>query len=87
MTERTRDRLARELRAVAAKASPENAARYEAFASRAMTGEFDDYADTYICPIHQRRFAFIWSPPAPSVGLVGISFGRRMLGLQWLPFA
>jgi len=53
MTERTRDRLARELRAVAAKASPENAAQYEAFASRAMTGEFDDYADTYVCPITQ----------------------------------
>lgn len=53
MTERTRDRLARELRAVAARAGPANAARYEAFAVRAETGEFDDYADTYVCPITQ----------------------------------
>ena len=52
-SERTRDRLARELRAIAAKASPENAAKYEAFAKRAETGEFDDYADTYVCPITQ----------------------------------
>lgn len=51
--ERTRDRLARELRAVAAQASPVNAAKYEAFAARAETGEFDDYADTYVCPVTQ----------------------------------
>ena len=50
---KTRDRLAAELRAVAAKASPDNAAKYEAFAKRAETGEFDDYADTYVCPITQ----------------------------------
>ena len=50
---RTRDKLAAELRAVAAMASPENAAKYEAFAKRAETGEFDDYADTYVCPITQ----------------------------------
>lgn len=50
---RTRDKLAAELRKVAAKASPENAAKYEAFAKRAETGEFDDYADTYVCPITQ----------------------------------
>jgi hypothetical protein len=50
---RTRDKLAAELRKVAAKASPENAAKYEAFARRAATGEFDDYADTYACPITQ----------------------------------
>lgn len=50
---RTRDYLASELRAVAAKASPENAAKYEAFAKRAETGEFDDFADTYACPITQ----------------------------------
>lgn len=50
---RTRDKLAAELRKVAAKASPGNAAKYEAFAKRAETGEFDDYADTYICPITQ----------------------------------
>ena len=50
---RTRDRLASELRAVSAKASAENAAKYEAFAKRAETGEFDDYADTYVCPITQ----------------------------------
>lgn len=50
---RTRDKLAVELRKVAAIASPENAAKYEAFAVRAATGEFDDYADTYVCPITQ----------------------------------
>lgn len=50
---RTRDKLAAELRKVAAMASPENAARYEAFAKRAETGEFDDFASTYDCPITQ----------------------------------
>ena len=50
---RTRDKLAAELRKVAEIASPENAAKYEAFAVRALTGEFDDYADTYTCPITQ----------------------------------
>ena len=50
---RTRDKLAAELRKVAAIASPENAAKYEAFAIRAATGEFDDYSDTYDCPITQ----------------------------------
>ncbi|MDB5606701.1 MAG: hypothetical protein JWP25_3601 [Bradyrhizobium sp.] len=49
----TRDRLAAELRKVAAIAGIHNAAKYEAFAARAATGEFDDYADTYICPITQ----------------------------------
>lgn len=50
---RTRDKLAAELRKVAAKASEPNAAKYEAFAKRAETGEFDDYADTHVCPITQ----------------------------------
>ena len=50
---RTRDKLATELRKVAEQAGPENAAKYEAFAVRAATGEFDDYADTYACPITQ----------------------------------
>ena len=50
---RTRDKLAAELRKVAGIASPTNAAKYEAFAARAETGEFDDYADTYVCPITQ----------------------------------
>jgi hypothetical protein len=45
---RTRDKLAAELRKVAEIASPENAAKYEAFAKRAETGEFDDYASTYV---------------------------------------
>ncbi len=53
----TKDYLAQELRAVAAKASPSNAAKYEAFAKRAETGEFDDYATpsdpAHICPITQ----------------------------------
>lgn len=53
MTTRTRDKLAAELRKVAAIARPANAAKYEAFARRAETGEFDDYADTYACPITQ----------------------------------
>jgi len=48
---RTRDKLAAELRKVVA--SPENAAKYEAFAKRAEAGEFDDYADTYDCPVTQ----------------------------------
>jgi hypothetical protein len=50
---RTRDKLASELRKIAAKASSTNAEQYEAFAKRAETGEFDDYADTYTCPITQ----------------------------------
>lgn len=50
---RTRERLASELRKVASQATPANAAKYEAFAKRADTGEFDDYADTHVCPITQ----------------------------------
>ena len=50
---KTRAKLAAELRKVAAEAGTENAAKYEAFATRAETGEFDDYADTYVCPITQ----------------------------------
>lgn len=50
---RTRDKLAAELRKVAEMATPDNAAKYEEFAKRAETGEFDDYADTYVCPITQ----------------------------------
>ena len=50
---RTRDKLAAELRKVAATAGPANASKYEVFAKRAETGEFDDYADTYDCPITQ----------------------------------
>jgi hypothetical protein len=48
---RTRDKLAAALREVAAKSR--HAEKYEWFARRAETGEFDDYADTYICPITQ----------------------------------
>lgn len=54
---RTRDKLAAELRKIAERASPTNAERYEAFAKRAETGEFDDYATptdaAHICPITQ----------------------------------
>lgn len=54
---RTREKLAAELRLVSAKASPQNAAKYEAFAIRAATGEFDDYSEpsdaSHICPITQ----------------------------------
>jgi len=49
---KTRERLASELRKIAAQASPANAAKYEAFAVRAATGEFDDYADTYCLSDH-----------------------------------
>lgn len=45
----TKDRLAAELRAVAAKAQPANAKIYSALADRAETGEFDDYADVHVC--------------------------------------
>ena len=45
----TKTRLAAELRAIAAKASPDNAAKYEALARRAETGEFDDYAGVHVC--------------------------------------
>lgn len=50
---RTRDKLAAELRKCAEQANPNNAAKYEAFAKRAETGEFDDYGNTYACPITQ----------------------------------
>lgn len=49
---RTRDKLAAELRKVGAM-STQHQAQYEAFAKRAETGEFDDYADTHVCPITQ----------------------------------
>lgn len=49
MTTPTKTRLAAALREVAAKASPGNAATYEALATRAETGEFDDYADVHVC--------------------------------------
>ncbi|MGL5008605.1 MAG: hypothetical protein ACRC6I_01880 [Paracoccaceae bacterium] len=45
----TKDRLAAELRKVAAQCNPERAALYEALAARAETGEFDDYADVHLC--------------------------------------
>lgn len=50
---RTRDKLAAELRKVAEIASPQNGEKYEAFARRAETGEFDDYGEMYICPVTQ----------------------------------
>lgn len=53
---RTRDKLAAELRKMAA-ISGNNATKYEAFAKRAATGEFDDYAipsdSAHACPITQ----------------------------------
>lgn len=45
----TKTYLAAELRAVAQRASPENAAKYESLARRAETGEFDDYGDVHVC--------------------------------------
>lgn len=50
---KTREKLATELRKIAAIASPSNAEKYEAFAKRAETGEFDDYSDAHDCPITQ----------------------------------
>lgn len=46
---KTREKLAAELRKVAAIASQENAEKYEALAKRAETGEFDDYGAVHIC--------------------------------------
>lgn len=45
----TKTRLAAELRKVAVKSQPINAAKYEALAARAETGEFDDYGDAHVC--------------------------------------
>lgn len=45
----TRLRLAAELRAVADKAGPSNAAAYRALADRAETGEFDDFGTVHVC--------------------------------------
>ena len=50
---RTRERLAAALREVAKIASPANASKYEVFAKRAETGEFDDYGEMHVCPITQ----------------------------------
>lgn len=60
---KTKEYLAAELRAVAAKASPDNAAKYEHLAKRAETGEFDDFADIHVCgptALHQEllRYGF-----------------------------
>lgn len=51
----TRLRLAAALREAAAQAQPHNAAKYEAFAKRAETGEFDDFADVHVCGVPVRR--------------------------------
>jgi hypothetical protein len=53
MTEPTKLRLAAALREAASQAQPHNAAKYEAFAKRAETGEFDDYGEMHACPITQ----------------------------------
>lgn len=50
---KTKERLAAELRKVASKSQSYNASKYEAFAKRAETGEFDDYGDAHVCPITQ----------------------------------
>ncbi len=49
----TKLRLAAALREAAAQAQSQNAAKYEAFAKRAETGEFDDFGDAHACPITQ----------------------------------
>jgi len=48
---RTKDRLAAELRKVAASASPANAAKYETIATLAEAGDFDDFTSPYDFPI------------------------------------
>ncbi len=45
----TKLRLAAELRAVADKANPDNAAVYRDLANRAETGEFDDFGTIHVC--------------------------------------
>jgi DNA-binding SARP family transcriptional activator len=49
----TKIRLAAELRKAASMSNAHHASKYEAFATRAETGEFDDYGDMYVCPITQ----------------------------------
>ena len=44
----TKDRLAAELRKVAA-CKTDRSPAYEALAARAATGEFDDYSDVHVC--------------------------------------
>ena len=50
---KTRDRLAAELRMAASEANQEDAIKYEEFAKRAETGEFDDYSGSHACPVTQ----------------------------------
>lgn len=51
---RTRDKLAAELRKQGELCSDQSKqAKYESFATRAATGEFDDFTDTYAYPITQ----------------------------------
>lgn len=49
----TKFKLAAALRDVAKISTPHNAAKYEEFAARAETGEFDDYGEMHVCPITQ----------------------------------
>ena len=56
----TKDRLAAELRLVASQCKPDRAALYEALATRAETGEFDDFSDVHVCgptALHQECLA------------------------------
>lgn len=49
MSEPTRNKLARALRASALAVSPSDVATMEHLAKRAETGEFDDYSDVHVC--------------------------------------
>lgn len=49
MTEPTRTKLARALRASALAVSPHDVATMEHLAKRAEAGEFDDYSDVHLC--------------------------------------
>jgi hypothetical protein len=71
MAERTRDRLAAELRKCAVLSrNTHNAFKYEAFAKRAETGEFDDYSDVHVCGPTQLHTELL------AVGLV--KFAKRV---------
>jgi len=49
MSEPTRQRLAKALRASALAVSPDDVAMMEHLAKRADAGEFDDYSDVHVC--------------------------------------
>lgn len=57
---RTRDKLASELRKIGTNSPADKAVKYEAFAKRAETGEFDDYADIVSRTMKQSKPSRCW---------------------------